>query len=95
MQRRELIIFLGGAVAWPFAAGGQPAMPIVGYLSGRSPASEGALRVPFLKALESAGFVVGQNVAIDYRFSEGRDERLPALATELVQRGVTMLVAGR
>ena len=68
-------------------------MPVVGYLSGRSPASEAALRTPFLKTLEGAGFIVGQNVAIDYRFSEGRDERLDALAVELVRRRVTMLVA--
>jgi putative ABC transport system substrate-binding protein len=94
MRRREFIGLLGGGVAaWPFDAFAQPAVPVVGYLSGRSPDSEAPLRVPFLKVLEDSGFIVGQNVTIDYRFSEGLDERLPALAAELVQRRVTLLVA--
>jgi len=93
VRRREFLSVLGGAAVWSLATGAQNGTPTVGYLSGRSPDSEAALRVPFLKALENAGFVVGQNLAIDYRFSEGRDERLPALATELVQRRVTILVA--
>jgi putative ABC transport system substrate-binding protein len=93
MRRREFIALLGGvAAAWPLAARAQ-AVPVVGYLSGRSFNSEAALRIPFLKTLEDAGFLIGQNVVIDYRFSEGRDERLPALAAELVERRVTMLVA--
>jgi putative ABC transport system substrate-binding protein len=83
----------GAAVAWPLAASAQQAGPVVGYLSGRSVDSEAPLRTPFLKALEAAGFVVGQNIAIEYRYSEGRDDRLPALAAELVQRQVTLLVA--
>ena len=93
MRRRDFLGVMGCATAWPITARAQIATPTVGYLSSRSPDSEAALRVPFLKALENAGFVVGQNVAIDYRFAEGRDERLPALATELVQRRVTILVA--
>src|SRR5437588_28000 len=95
MRRRDFIKVIGGtAAAWPLAARAQqPALPVVGYLSGRSANSEASLRTPFLKALEGAGFIVGQNVAIDYRFSEGRDERLPVLAAELVQRQVTILVA--
>ena len=66
---------------------------MVGYLSGRSVNSEAPLRTPFLKALEGAGFIVGQNVVIDYRFAEGRDDRLSILAAELVQRQVTIVVA--
>ena len=93
MRRRDFVTLLGGAVAWPFASFAQQAVPVVGYLSGRSVNSEAPLRTPFLKALESAGFIVGQNVVIDYRFSEGRDERLPVLAAELVQRQVTIVVA--
>ena len=93
MRRRDFVTLLGGAVAWPFALFAQQAVPVVGYLSGRSVNSEAPLRTPFLKALESADFIVGQNVVIDYRFSEGRDERLPVLAAELVQRQVTILVA--
>jgi putative tryptophan/tyrosine transport system substrate-binding protein len=95
MRRRDIITLLGGAAAtWPFAARPQqPAMPVIGYFSGRSPDAEAPLRVPFLKALADSGFTVGRNVAIEYRFSEGQDERLPALAAELVRRQVTMLVA--
>ena len=93
MRRRDFVTLVGGATAWPFASSAQQAVPVVGYLSGRSVNSEAPLRTPFLKALEGAGFVVGQNVVIDYRFSEGRDERLTILAAELVQRQVTIVVA--
>jgi putative tryptophan/tyrosine transport system substrate-binding protein len=95
MKRREFITLIGGAVAaWPLAASAQqPSMPVIGYFSGRSPDAEAPLRVPFLKALADSGFTVGRDVAIEYRFAEGQDERLPALAAELVRRRVTMLVA--
>jgi ABC-type uncharacterized transport system substrate-binding protein len=94
MRRREFITLLGGAAAWPIAARAQQSsMPVVGYFSARSPDSEAPLRVPFLKALEGSGFAVGRNVAIEYRFAQGQDERLLALAAELVHRQVTMLVA--
>src|ERR1044071_2571089 len=94
MRRREFIGLIGGAVtAWPLASSAQQTVPVVGYLSGRSANSEAPLRTPFLKALEAAGFIVGQNIAIDYRFSEGRDDRLPVLAAEPVQRKVAILVA--
>jgi putative ABC transport system substrate-binding protein len=94
MRRRDFLSALGGAAAaWPVAGRAQQAPSVIGYVSGRSIASEAALRVPFLKVLEDAGFGVGRNIEIVYRFSEGRDERLPALAVELVQRGITVLVA--
>jgi putative ABC transport system substrate-binding protein len=94
MKRREFIMLLGGAAASPLAARAQQgAMPVIGYFSSRSLDAEAPLRVPFLKALEGSGYVVGHNVAIDYRFAEGHDERLPELAAELVRREVTMLVA--
>jgi putative tryptophan/tyrosine transport system substrate-binding protein len=99
VKRREFISLLGGATAWPSflwpraARAQQSAMPVIGYFSGRSPRAEAPLRVPFLKALETSGFTVGSNVAIEYRFAHGQDERLPALAAELVRRPVTMLVA--
>jgi putative ABC transport system substrate-binding protein len=93
-NRREFITLLGGAVAWPLAARAQqPAMPVIGYFSGRSPEAEAPIRVPFLKALEGSGFTVERNIAIEYRFAEGQDERLPVLAAELVRRQVAMLVA--
>ena len=75
--RREVITLLGGAATWPVAARAQQAaMPVIGYLSGRSRDAEGPLRTPLLAALQEAGFVVGRNVAIEYRFAEGLDERL-------------------
>jgi hypothetical protein len=74
MQRRHFIMLLGGAAAWPLAARAQQsAMPVIGYFSGRSPEAEAPLRTPFLKALETSGFTVGRNVAIEYRFAEGQD----------------------
>jgi putative tryptophan/tyrosine transport system substrate-binding protein len=68
-------------------------MPVIGYFSARSHDAEAPIRMPFLKALEESGFTAGRNVAIEYRFAEGQDERLPALAAELVRRQVVMLVA--
>src|SRR4029077_8976873 len=94
MRRREFITLLGGAAAaWPLAARAQQAIPVVGYFSGRSADTEEPLRKPFLRALEELGFAAGRNVEIEYRFSQGQDARLPALASELVSRKVTMLVA--
>ena len=66
MRRREFLSLLGGAAAWPLAARAQqPAMPVIGYFSGRSPDAEASLRVPFLKALVDSGFTVGRDVAIE------------------------------
>ena len=95
LGRRQFIAALGGVtVAWPFAAGAQqPALPVIGYLSSRSPDAEAPWRVPFLKGLEAAGFVPNQNVAIDYRYSEGGESRLPLLAADFLRRQVTILVA--
>jgi putative ABC transport system substrate-binding protein len=94
MKRREFITLLGGAAAWPLAARAQQtAIPVIGYFSGRSPDAEAPIREPFLKALEALGFAVDRNVAVEYRFAQGQDERLPELAAELVRRQVAMLVA--
>jgi putative ABC transport system substrate-binding protein len=95
MQRREFITILGGAAAaWPFnASAQQPAMPVIGYISSRSPDAEAPWRVPFLRGLEAVGFVPSQNVGIEYRFSEGRESQLSLLAAELVRRQVAILVA--
>jgi putative tryptophan/tyrosine transport system substrate-binding protein len=94
MQRREFITLFGGAAAWPFAARAQsPALPVIGYLSTRSFDAEAPLRVPFLETLEKSGFSVGRNIAIEYRYADGREARLPVLAAELVARNVAVLVA--
>jgi ABC-type uncharacterized transport system substrate-binding protein len=94
MKRREFITLLGGAVAgWPRAARAQQApTPRFGYLSGRSPQSEAPLLAAVRRGLAEAGFVENQNVAIEFRFSEGRDDQLPSLAADLVGRNVAVLV---
>src|SRR5215472_8768412 len=94
MNRRELLALVGGATALaPLASTAQPGLPVIGYLSSRSAEAETPNRTPFLEGLKQAGFVVGQNVAIEYRYAEGRLARLPSLAAELVGLPVALLVA--
>ena len=95
MKRREFIAGLGGAAAtWPIAVHPQQtAIPVIGYFSSRSSKSEAPLLPAFGKGLEEAGYVVGQNVAIEFRHSDGQDDRLPGLAADLVRQKVSVLVA--
>src|SRR3954469_10876961 len=95
MQRREFIALLSGAAAaWPLVSRAQQkTMPVIGYLGSGSAKSEAPFREPFLKGLEQSGFLAGRNVGIEYRFAEGRFERLPTLAAELVRLPATVLVA--
>jgi putative ABC transport system substrate-binding protein len=94
MNRREIMVGLGSAAAWPvLAKAQQQAMPVIGYLSSVSPPDATAI-APFRQGLSEAGFVEKQNVEIEYRWAEGRTERLPALAAELVRRQVQVVVAG-
>jgi putative tryptophan/tyrosine transport system substrate-binding protein len=97
VRRREFIAGLGGAAVWPLEARAQqPAMPVIGFLSSRSAGDSVSAVAAFRAGLAETGYVEGRNVAIEFRWAEGRFDRLPALAEELVRRPVAVLapVAG-
>jgi putative ABC transport system substrate-binding protein len=92
MKRREFITLLGGATAWPpIARAQQPTMPIVGFVTGRSPEESVRLGAAFRKGLNETGYVEGQNVMVEYHWLEGQYNRLPSLMADLVGRRAAVI----
>jgi putative ABC transport system substrate-binding protein len=92
MRRREFIVFIGGAAAWPLAARAQQAaMPVIGFVRSESLADATNLVTAFRQGLKEAGFVEGQNVTVEYRSGEGQRERLQSVVAELIRRPVSVI----
>jgi putative ABC transport system substrate-binding protein len=93
VRRREFIALLGGVAAWSPTQAQQPSRPVIGFLSSRAPDEATHHTAAFLQGLAASGYAVGRDAAIEYRWAEGRYERLPALAAELVNRRVSVIAA--
>jgi len=93
--RRAFISLLGGVASWPFAARAQqqPAMPVIGFLSSRSPGESATSEAAFRVGLKESGYAEGENAHIAFRWAEGQHHRLPALAADLVAIRVAVIAA--
>src|SRR6516165_8580838 len=94
LKRRDFISLVGGAATWPLVARTQQAaMPVIGFMSGRSMADSGYLAESFRQGLRDTGYVEGESIGIEYRWANGDYDRLPGFASDLLQRNVLVLVA--
>src|SRR5215469_12660878 len=93
MRRRDFVAAFGSAAAaWPLATSAQqPMLPVIGFVSGRSPEASAAVAAAFRKGLSEAGYVEPRNVTVEYHWLDGRYELLPSLMADLVRRGVTVI----
>src|ERR1700756_3263809 len=92
IRRRDFITLLGGVASWPLAARAeQAAMPVIGYLSARTPGDSVEVLAEFRRGLAETGFIEGQNLAIEYRWLEGRYNLLPEMISDLLRRQVAVI----
>jgi putative ABC transport system substrate-binding protein len=94
VERRAFLVALGATTGWPRVAVTQPATPVIGFLNSSSPDQDGTRIQAFRQGLSETGYVEGRNVRIEYRWADGRNDRLPTMAADLVARSVDVLVTG-